>query len=78
MPKTTQIKKFQLSELTQRDFREIQLIAKKSNGSSFHLDYIRKVCKGKRSNLLIEKTAKAYYEKLMAFRESFICELKKK
>lgn len=72
MPKTTQIKKYQLSELTQRDFREIQLIAKKSNGESFHLDYIRKVCKGKRSNLVIEKAAKAYYEKLMAFRASFI------
>ncbi|MEL6560416.1 MAG: hypothetical protein AAFQ94_19660 [Bacteroidota bacterium] len=70
MPKTTQIKKFKLSELTQRDFREIQLIAKKRNGETFHLDYIRKVCKGKRSNLVIEKAAKAYYEKLMAFRAS--------
>ncbi len=77
MPKTTQIKKFQLSDLTQRDFREIQLIAKKSNGSSFHLDYIRQVCKGKRSNLIIEKTAKAYYEKLMDFRASFIESLNK-
>lgn len=72
MPKSSQIKKYQLSELTQRDFREIQLIAKKNDGSSFHIDYIRKVCKGKRSNFVIEKAARAYYEKLMAFRASFL------
>ncbi len=78
MPKTSQIKKHQLSELTQRDFREIQLIAKKNDGSAFHLDYIRKVCKGKRRNLVIEKAAKAYYEKLMAFRASIMREGPKK
>ncbi|MGB3464075.1 MAG: hypothetical protein WBA74_02350 [Cyclobacteriaceae bacterium] len=77
MPKTSHIKKFQLSELTQRDFREIQLIAKKNNGEPYHLDYIRKVCKGKRSNFAIEKAAKEYYEKLVAFRASFLKGLSK-
>jgi len=70
MPKSTQIKKYTMEALKQSDFKQIQLNAKKPNGESFHLDYIRKVCKGKRYNLTIVKTAKHYLEKLEAFEAS--------
>jgi len=72
MLKTTQFKKYQLSELKQKDFKQIQLMVTKPDGQLYHIDYIRKVCKGKRSNLLIGNAAILYLEKLIAFEESII------
>jgi len=71
MPKTIQIKKSLQSELTQNDFRRIQLLAKKEDGSLYHIDYIRKVCKGKRKNSTIINVAIKYYKKLEELKAAF-------
>ncbi len=70
MLKSTEIKKYTIEALKQADFKQIQLIAKKPNGKPFHIDYIRKVCKGKRYNYTIQKTANLYLQKLKAFEDS--------
>lgn len=48
------------SDLVESDFKQIrELIIKKFN-KEYTLDYIRKVCKGKRSNAIIKNMAEGY------------------
>ncbi|MEO9870262.1 hypothetical protein [Ekhidna sp.] len=47
-------------ELVESDFRKIQKLLMKKFGTEYTLDYIRKVCKGKRNNPDIKKMAEEY------------------
>ena len=47
-------------DLSESDFRKISNLLKKRHGLEFTLDYIRKVCKGKRKNDQIMELAERY------------------
>ena len=47
-------------DLSESDFRKIANLLKKRHGLEFTLDYIRKVCKGKRKNDQIMELAERY------------------
>lgn len=49
-------------QLVEADFRQIQKLMVKKHGKEFTLDYIRKVCKGKRTNDNILNMAKKYQQ----------------
>ncbi len=46
--------------LVESDFRRIQRLLLKKQGKEYTLDYIRKVCKGKRNNIQIKTVAEQY------------------
>ncbi len=47
-------------DLVASDFRKIKQLLLQKNGTAFTLDYIRKVCKGKRNNADIKDMATKY------------------
>ena len=47
-------------DLVESDFRKIQKLLMEKNGKEYTLDYIRKVCKGKRNNDAIKDMAQQY------------------
>lgn len=47
-------------DLVEGDFRKIQRLIKEKHGKEYTLDYIRKVCKGKRNNPEIKQLAEQY------------------
>ena len=51
-------------ELVESDFRKIQELLHEKYGQKFTLDYIRKVCKGKRNNDAIVRIAEQYMDLL--------------
>jgi len=53
-----------IDELIESDFRKIQEILRIKYGKAFSLDYIRKVCKGKRHNKQIRNLARQYIKVL--------------
>ncbi len=52
-------------DLVESDFRKIQKLLNEKYNQKFTLDYIRKVCKGKRSNENIAKIAAQYMDLLI-------------
>ncbi len=49
-------------DLVEADFRKIQKLLVKKHRREYTLDYIRKVCKGKRNNDFIYELAEKYVE----------------
>ncbi len=49
-------------KLTESDFRKIQRLISKKFGTKYSLDYIRKVCNGKRNNKSILDMASQYIQ----------------
>lgn len=49
-----------VTELVQADFRKLQQLIADKTGKAYTLDYIRKVCKGKRNNPVIKEMAEQY------------------
>lgn len=64
-------------ELVASDFREIQKLLLQKYGHEYSLDYIRKVCKGKRNNRDIKKMAIQYTVVVMEMKQK-LDELSKK
>ena len=52
-------------DLVESDFRKIQKLLLEKHGKAYTLDYIRKVCKGKRNNLAIRSIAEKYIQLLI-------------
>lgn len=52
------------TDLVESDFRKIRKLLKKKYRSDYSLDYIRKVCKGKRNNTIIQQMAEQYVQLL--------------
>ncbi len=48
------------TNLVEADFRKIQKLILEKHGKEYTLDYIRKVCKGKRNNVDIQGLAERY------------------
>lgn len=48
------------TDLVESDFRKIRKLLKEKYLSDYSLDYIRKVCKGKRNNTIIQQMAEQY------------------
>jgi len=53
-------------DLVESDFRKIQKLLIEKQGKEYTLDYIRKVCKGKRNNQSIKNLATKYSHLLEA------------
>lgn len=51
-----------IQDLVAADFREIRSLIKANHQKQYTLDYIRKVCKGKRNNQLILRIAQQYIQ----------------
>ena len=49
-----------IHDLVEADFREIQSLLVVKHEKTYTIDYIRKVCKDKRKNVLIRRTALHY------------------
>lgn len=52
-------------DLVESDFRRIQHLLEEKSGLKYTLDYIRKVCKGKRNNAAIKSMACRYAELIL-------------
>ncbi|MEM6736838.1 MAG: hypothetical protein AAF620_12310 [Bacteroidota bacterium] len=51
-----------IHDLVEADFREIRSLLKANHQKAYTLDYIRKVCRGKRNNELIHSIALHYIQ----------------
>ena len=49
-------------KLAESDFRKIQKLISDKHGKKYTLDYIRKVCNGKRNNQMIQTMANLYLQ----------------
>ncbi|MEO9485769.1 MAG: hypothetical protein ABJG47_20095 [Ekhidna sp.] len=54
-----------VNDLVESDFRKIQQLLHEKNGTEYTLDYIRKVCKGKRNNTDIKEMATKYAQLIL-------------
>lgn len=59
------------TDLVEADFRKIQRLILEKHGKEFTLDYIRKVCKGKRNNIDIKDLAEQYLKVLKEMENRF-------
>ncbi|MEM8907026.1 MAG: hypothetical protein AAGD05_04195 [Bacteroidota bacterium] len=49
-----------IDDLIEADFREVQLLLRVKYEKTYTIDYLRKVCKGHRNNVLIRDVALHY------------------